>query len=72
MLAQKRYSNYLIDASFQEVNSLFVLLFENDEIRTRHTRYFLPTVEIKDYNVMIHGKTFWSFNKWWHKIKRKY
>ena len=58
MLAQKRYSNYLIDASFQEVNSLFVLLFENDEIRTRHTRYFLPTVEIKDYNVMIHGKTF--------------
>ena len=58
MLAQKRYSNYLIDASFQEVNSLFVLLFENDEIRTRHTRYFLLTVEIKDYNVMIHGKTF--------------
>ena len=58
MLAQKRYSNYLIDVSFQEVNSLFVLLFENDEIRTRHTRYFLPTVEIKDYNVMIHGKTF--------------
>ena len=58
MLAQKRYLNYLIDASFQEVNSLFVLLFENDEIRTRHTRYFLPTVEIKDYNVMIHGKTF--------------
>ena len=58
MLAQKRYLNYLIDASFQEVNSLFVFLFENDEIRTRHTRYFLPTVEIKDYNVMIHGKTF--------------
>ena len=58
MLAQKRYSNYLIDASFQEVNSLFVSLFENDEIRTRHTRYFLPTVKIKDYNVMIHGKTF--------------
>ena len=58
MLTQNRYSNYLIDASFQEVNSLFVLLFENDEIRTRHTRYFLPTVEIKDYNVMIHGKTF--------------
>ena len=58
MLEQKRYSNYLIDASFQEVNSLFVFLFENDEIRTRHTRYFLPTVEIKDYNVMIHGKTF--------------
>ena len=58
MLTQNRYSNYLIDASFQEVNSLFVSLFENDEIRTRHTRYFLPTVEIKDYNVMIHGKTF--------------
>ena len=58
MLAQNRYSNYLIDASFQEVNSLFVLLFENEEIRTRHTRSFLPTVEIKDYNVMIHGKTF--------------
>ena len=29
------------------------MLFENDAIRTGYTRYFLPTVEIKTYNVKI-------------------
>ena len=33
-----------------------MFLFENDVIRTEHTRYFLPTVEIKDCNVMNEGK----------------
>ena len=45
--------NYLIEPSFQEVNRLFVLAFENDEQRTVHSGYYLPNVEIKDYNVMI-------------------
>ena len=35
------------------VNKLFVSLFENDTNRTEHTKYYLQTVEIKDYNVMI-------------------
>ena len=46
----------MIDQSFQRVNRLFVLSFENENCRTIHTKYYLPTVEIKNYNVMIDGK----------------
>ena len=35
-----------------------VFSFENNAPRTRHTGYFLPKVEIKDYNVMIDGQNF--------------
>ena len=51
--AQNRYLDYLIDTSFQGVNRLFALSFENDNDRESHKQYYLPTVEIKDYNVMI-------------------
>ena len=50
---QNRYSNYLIDPSFQGVNRLFVLPFENQTDRGVRTKYYLPTEEIKDYNVII-------------------
>ena len=51
----------MIDPSFQGVNRLFVLSFENDEDRKVHTGCYLPKVEIKNYNVMIDGKKlFWS------------
>ena len=50
----------MIDLSFQGVNRLFVLLFENENDRTVHTKYYIPTVEIKDYNVMIDGKNFFD------------
>ena len=56
--AQNRYLNYLINPSFQGVNSLFVLSFENKDQRKSHTSYYLPRVEIKDYNVMIDGRDF--------------
>ena len=48
--------NHLIEPSFQGVNRLFVLAFENDDHRSSTRRYNLPTVEIKDYNIMINGK----------------
>ena len=54
--AQNRYLNHLINPSFQGVNRLFVLSFENEDDRTSHSTYYLPKVEIKDYNVMIDGK----------------
>ena len=53
---QNRYLNHLIDPSFQGVNRLFVLSFKDDEHRRSYKRYFLPTIEIKYYNVMIDGK----------------
>ena len=50
---QNRYLNYLNSSSFQGVNRLFVLSFENKNDRISHSTYYLPKVEIKDYNVMI-------------------
>ena len=50
--------NYLVEPSFQGINILFVLAFEVDTQRTSHFGYYLPNVEIKDYNIMIMEKTF--------------
>ena len=36
---------------------LFVLSFENEEDRRSHSNYSLPKVELKDYNVTVHGKS---------------
>ena len=55
---RNQYLDFLIDPSFQGVNRLFVLSFENEEDRKVHIGYYLPEVEIKDYNVMIDGKNF--------------
>ena len=48
--------NHLVQSSFQGVNRLFVLAFENDAQRTSNKRCYIPNTEIKDYNVMIDGK----------------
>ena len=64
--AQSRYLNNLVDPSFQGVNRLFVLSFKNENGRTLHSTYYLRKVEIKDYNVMIDDKFFWSTNKKQH------
>ena len=50
----------LVEPSFQGVNRLFVLAFENDAQRISNKRYYIPNVEIKDYNVMIDGKNFFD------------
>ena len=63
--AQNRYLDYLIESNFQGVNRLFVLEFEDDNGRESLKQYYLPTVEIKDYNVMIDGINF--FDKKWFK-----
>ena len=55
--AQNRYLNYLVDASFQASNTLFVLPFQNENDRISHSTYYLPKVEeIKDYNVFTDGE----------------
>ena len=45
LLAQNANLNYLIEPSFQGVNRLFVLAFENDEQRTSNKGYYIPNVE---------------------------
>ena len=55
--APSPYLDLLIDTIFQEGNRLkTVVSFENKGDRTVQTKYHLPTVEIKDYNVMNDGK----------------
>ena len=50
--------NYLINPTFKKVNRLFVLSFENEEDRTSFSKYYVPQVEIKDFDLLIHGKSF--------------
>ena len=60
LLAQNTNLNHLIEPSFQGVNRLFVLAFENDDQRISNKRYYIPNVEIKDYNVIIDGNFFFD------------
>ena len=57
--------NYLIDPTFTNVNRLFVLSFERIEennvkkdYRDSFSHYYVPKIQIKDYNVLITGKSF--------------
>ena len=60
LLAQNPNLNHLVESSFQGVNRLFVLTFENDDDRTSDNQYYLPTAEIKDYNILINGENFFD------------
>ena len=53
-------ADYLIDLSFQGVNKLFALLFKDYVVGIDYRRYFLPTLEIRDYNIMIDGTNFFN------------
>ena len=44
--------NFLIDPTFTNVNRLFS--------RTSYSKYYLPKVQIKDFNVIIDGKSFFD------------
>ena len=52
--------NDLIDPTFTKVNTFFVLLFENENNRTSFSKYYVPNVQIKDFNVLIDGKSFFE------------
>ena len=55
-----------LDAFFQDVNRLFVLAIGNtkngaDKVeRDSHRKYFLPRVNITNYNVLINGRNFYD------------
>ena len=61
--------NYLIDPTFTSVNTLFVLSFESIEgnnvkkdYRDSFSHYYVPNIQIKDYNVLIDGKSFFNLS----------
>ena len=60
LLAQNTSLNHLVEPSVQGINRLFNLAIENDDDRTSDDKYYLPTVEIKDYNIMINGENFFD------------
>ena len=50
---QNQYLYHLTDPGFQGVNRLFVLSFANEANRRGDTGYYLPKLEIEDYNFLI-------------------
>ena len=55
--------NYLIDPAFTNVNRLFISSFTRDNAgdnRDSFSDYYLPNVEIKNFNVLIVGKSFFD------------
>ena len=60
---QNNNLNYLIDPIFTNVNRLFVLLFtwnNAGDNRDSFPHYYVPNVEIKDFNVFIYGQSFFD------------
>ena len=51
--------SYLIEPTFRNINRLFVILFKNsndDPTRYSFDEYYMPLVEIKDFNALIDKK----------------
>ena len=60
---QNNNFNYLIDPSFTNVNRSSVLSFSrnnNTDNRDSFSSYYVPNVEIKDFNVLIDGRSFFD------------
>ena len=56
--------NYLIDPTLTNLNRLSVLSFERTEDhkdnRDSFSHYYVPKVQIKDFNVLIGGRSFFN------------
>ena len=53
----------MIDPTFWNISGLFVLSFKNGVIDSRinsFNKYYLPLVEIKDFDVLIDNKLFFA------------
>ena len=60
---RNNHLNYLIDPTFRNINRLFVLSFKNgndDPARDSFDEYYMPLVEIKDFNALIDNKPFFD------------
>ena len=62
---QEKYIRELLDSSCQGVKRLFVLAYDNTAGNNQvpvdsYKKYFLPRVEIKNYNIEIDGRSFYD------------
>ena len=63
VLSERNYNSNaaireLIDSSCQGINRLFVIAFTQNAAVNSRQKYFLPRVEIKNYNTKIDGRNF--------------
>ena len=64
--------DYLTDPTFTKVNRLFLLSFQRNAEggrRDSFSHYYVTNVEIKDFNVLINGKSFFDLPV---KMKKKH
>ena len=54
--------NYLLDPTFTKVNRLLVLPFENENDRASFSKYYVPNAQIRDFNLLIDGKSFFDMS----------
>ena len=55
--------DYLIDLTFSNINRLFVISFKNGDDDTTinsFDEYYMPLLEIKDFNTLTNNKTFFN------------
>ena len=65
IITQTKNNNldYLTDPTFRNINRLFVLSFKNgndDLARNSFDKYYMPLVEIKDFNALVDKKPFFD------------
>ena len=55
--------DYLIDPTFRNINTLFVLLFKNgddDTTKNYFEEYYMPFIEIKNFNGLVENKPYFN------------
>ena len=60
---KKNNLDYLINPTFRYINRLFVFSFKtgsNDPTRNSFNKYYMPLVEIKNFNALIGNKPFFD------------
>ena len=60
---KKKNLNYLINPTFTKLNRSFGLKFENENDSTSFSKYYVPNVQINDFDVLINGKSFFNNKK---------
>ena len=53
----------MIDPRFRNINRMFLLSSKNgvkDSIKNYFDKYYMPSVEIKDFNALIYNKSFFD------------
>ena len=56
------YKRAVLDTAIPGGNRLFIMGFQNDLARDTYRKYFFPSLNIKDYNILMDGRNFYDQN----------